>query len=334
MARKSGVVTIAEVAARAGVSPATVSRVMNGHFAGEPAIADRVRRVAAELRYTPNPLARSLALGRTKAIALVVPDLANPAFQQVLSGLTKEAGKDGYRVLVADSAESPEEEPLLAVETRRRCDALVLCAPRMSDETLARLAEGLQPLVLINRPDQPVHCPSLSIDYRSGIVNLARHLYDLGHRHIAYLQGTDVSVSNAYRLRGLAQFEAEHPGVRVERVAGGVTADAGAAAAPLVRDSGVTAVLAFNDLVAIGLIHALAGLCVRVPDDVSVTGFDDIPFARFLSPALTTASVPYEHLGAEAWLRMRALVGGEPPAHDAVFAPRLELRGSTAAPRD
>ena len=333
-ARKAGVATIAEVARRAGVSPATVSRVMNAHFAGEPEVAERVRQVATELHYSPNHLARSLALGETTAIALVVPDLANPAFQEVLSGLSKAAAKDGYRVLVADSAESPSDEPLLAAETRRRCDAIVLCAPRMADEVLVGLADSLRPLVLINRPDQAVQAPSLSIDYRSGIRRLGQHLYDLGHREIAYLEGPVGSVSNAYRLRGLAQFEAEHPGVRVERVAGGVTADAGAAAAPLVRDSGVTAVLAFNDLVAIGLIHALAGLGVRVPDDVSVTGFDDIPFARFLSPALTTASVPYEHLGAEAWLRMRALVGGEPPAHDAVFAPRLELRGSTAAPRD
>ena len=177
MARKSGVVTIAEVAARAGVSPATVSRVMNGHFAGEPAIADRVRRVAAELRYTPNPLARSLALGRTKAIALVVPDLANPAFQAVLAGLTRAAADDRYRVLVADSTDSAEEEPPLATETRRRCDAIVLCSPRMPDAVLAGLADGLRPLVLVNRSGRDVGAPSVSIDYRSGVLDLARHLH-------------------------------------------------------------------------------------------------------------------------------------------------------------
>lgn len=332
MARNAGVATIAEVARRAGVSQATVSRVMNAHFAGEPDVAERVRRVAAELHYAPNHLARALALGETTAVALVVPDLANPAFQQVLSGLSKAAARDGYRVLVADSAESPSEEPLLAAEIRRRCDAIVLCAPRMADDVLAGLAEGLRPLVLINRPDQGLAAPSLSIDYRSGIRNLAQHLYDLGHRRIAYLEGPEGSVSNAYRLRGLADFEAGAPDARIERMAGGVGAEAGVAAAARVRDSGVTAVLAFNDLVAIGLMHALRDLGVRVPDDVSVTGFDDIPFARFLSPALTTASVPYERLGAEAWVRMQALVHGETPAHDAVFAPRLELRGSTAAP--
>jgi LacI family transcriptional regulator len=332
MARRSGVATIAEVAVRAGVSPATVSRVMNGRFAGEPQVAERVRAAASELSYAPSHLARALALGETKAIALVVPDLANPAFQEILSGLSKAAAKDGYRVLVADSAESPAEEPALATEIRRRCDAIVLAAPRMGRERLVELADTLQPLVLINRNDSGVRAPSLSIDYRSGIQNLAQHLYDLGHRHVAYLQGADGSVSNAYRLLGLAAVEAALPDLRVERMAGGVGSEAGVAAARRVQDSGATAVLAFNDLVAVGLVHGLLDLGLRVPDDVSVTGFDDIPFARFLTPALTTASVPYERLGAEAWLRMRALVRGQTPAHDAVFSPRLELRASTAAP--
>lgn len=330
MARTPGVATIAEVARQAGVSPATVSRVMNGRFAGEPEVAERVRQVAVALSYSPNHLARALALGETKAIALVVPDLANPAFLQVLSGLSRAATRDGYRVLVADSAESPSEEPLLAAETRRRCDAIVLCAPRMPDERLAELADTLYPLVLINRPQGFLRAPSLSIDYRRGIENLARHLYGLGHRRLAYVQGPAQSVSNAYRLQGLADVEADLPDVRVKRLPGGVDTEAGLAAAAPVRDSGVTAVLAFNDLVAVGLIHGLGALGLRVPQDVSVTGFDDIPYARYLTPALTTVSVPYEQLGAEAWQRMHALVRGEAPAHDVVFAPRLALRGSTA----
>ena len=107
MARRTRAATISEVALHAGVSPATVSRVMNGRFLGDPAIAERVRDSARELDYSPNHLARSLALGQTKAIAFVVPDLANPAFQALLSSLSKTAAKDGYRVLVGDSAESP-----------------------------------------------------------------------------------------------------------------------------------------------------------------------------------------------------------------------------------
>ena len=100
-----------------------------------------------------------------------------------------------------------------------------------------------------------------------------------------------------------------------------------------VVESGATAALGFNDLVAVGLVHGLIERGIRVPDDVSVTGFDDIPFARFMSPSLTTVSIPHEILGTLAWARMRALLGGATPEHDVVFQPRLEVRRSTAAPR-
>jgi len=305
---------------------------MNGRFLGEPSVAERVRKAASDLDYSPSHLARSLALGQTKAIAFLVPDLANPAFQAVLSSLSKTAAKDGYRVLVADSAESPSDEPLLAVETRRRCDAIVLCAPRMPESELVALAGSLEPLVLINRAAPRTAAPSLSIDYQSGIQSLAQHLYSLGHRRLAYLEGPEGSVSNGHRLRGLEEFERAVPDVRIQRLPGGAGSEDGLAAAERVRDSGATAVLAFNDLVAVGLIGGLVELGVRVPEDVSVTGFDDIPFARYTSPSLTTASVPHEELGVQAWHRMSALIRGEAPDHNVVFQPRLELRRSTAAP--
>lgn len=333
MARQPRSVTIAQVAEHAGVSPATVSRVMNGRFLGEPEIADRVRASATELDYSPNYAARSLALGETKAIAFVVPDLANPAFQAVLSSLSKTAAKDGYRVLVADSAESPSDEPLLATEIRRRCDALVLCAPRMPEAQLIALADSVRPLVLINRTSAGITAPALSIDYQAGIQTLAQHLYSLGHRDLVFLEGPETSVSNGYRLRGLADFE-NSAGIRVGRIPVGVSSEDGLAAAQRVRDSGATAVLAYNDLVAIGLMGGLQELGMRVPDDISVCGFDDIPFARYSSPALTTASVPHEELGVQAWYRMRSLIRGEAPSHDVMFQPRLVVRGSTARPRD
>ena len=331
MKGRSGAATIAEVAVKAGVSPATVSRVMNGRFLGEPSIAERVLAVAAELAYSPNHLARSLALGQTSAIAFVVPDLANPAFQAMLSSISKAAAKDGYRVLIADSAESPSDEPLLVSEIRRRCDAVVLCAPRMSDDELLALADSLRPLVLINRASPVVDAPSLSIDYRAGIQDLAQHLYSLGHRHLVFLEGPAGSVSNRHRLDGLADFEQRLPDVRIDRMPGGATSEDGLAAAARVRDSGASAALAFNDLAAIGLIGGLLELGVRVPEDLSVTGFDDIPFARYSSPSLTTVSVPHEELGAQAWDRMRSLVSGEKPGENVVFRPRLEVRKSTAA---
>lgn len=332
MATRPRAATIAQVAEHAGVSQATVSRVMNGRFVGEPEVADRVKAVAAELNYSPSPLARSLALGVTRTIAIVVPDLGNPAFQAVLSGLSKTAGRDGYRLLVADSAESPADEPLLAAEVRRRCDSIVLCAPRMPEEELVALSASLHPLVVINRPTARIGAPSLSIDYESGIQQLAEHVYELGHRHLVYLEGPATSVSNAHRLAGLARFQERRPDVRLERLPGGVSLEEGRAAADAVLGTGATAALAYNDLVGVGLLAGLAERGVSVPGDISVTGFDDIPFARYVTPPLTTASVPHEELGVQAWHRLRSLIEDEPPGEDAVFQPRLEVRGSTAAP--
>ena len=332
MARRGTTTTIADVARHAGVSPATVSRVMNDRFVGEPAVAERVRESATELGYSPSPLARSLALGETHTVALLVPDIRNPAFQAILGGLTRGAARDGYRVLVADSAEMPDDEPVLATELRRRCDSVVLCAPRMSEERLVEIAAALAPVVLINRPSPSIAAPSLSIDYGSGITELARHLYDQGHRSFVYLGGPERSVSNARRRRALDEFEAATPDVVLHRLSCGADTEDGRRVAGMVRESGATAAIAFNDLVAVGLVDGLAAAGVRVPEDVSVTGFDDIPFARYTSPPLTTASVPYEELGSLAWHRLLAFINGEGQGDDLMLQPRVEIRGSTAAP--
>ncbi len=324
--------TIAEVARRASVSPATVSRVMNGRFVGDPEVADRVRRVAAELNYSPSPLARSLALGETHTIAFVVPDIGNPTFQAMLSTLSKSAAADGYRVLVADSAEDPEEEAVLAVETRRGCDALVLCAPRMSDERLGALLPALRPVLLINRSGLRFDAPSISVDYGTGIQHLAEHLHGLGHRHLAYLEGPAPSSSNQSRLDGLQSFADRVGDVRIDRIPAGSSSADGYQRGAAVRDTGATAALAYNDLVAVGLMSALIDLGVTVPTDISVAGFDDIPLVRYVTPRLTTVSVPYGPLGAEAWKRLHALINGETPSHNVVFQPRLQPRESTATP--
>jgi LacI family transcriptional regulator len=232
-------------------------------------------------------------------------------------------------VLVADSAESPEDELPLVNEIRRRCDALVLCAPRMTDAELVALAATARPLVLINRVNAGVDAPSLSIDYRRGIQDLAQLLADLGHRHLVYVEGPQESVSNRERNEGLAEFVQRVADVRIDRIHGGATSEDGLAAAAAVHESGASAALAFNDLVAIGLMGGLAERGVRVPRDISVTGFDDIPFARYSAPALTTVSVPHEDLGTQAWDRMKALIAGEVPRPDVIFRPQLEVRAST-----
>ncbi|MCU1528192.1 MAG: LacI family transcriptional regulator [Frondihabitans sp.] len=319
------------VAELAGVSVSTVSRVMNLNSTVDPEIAKRVRQAALTLNYAPSPLARSLVLGRTMTVAILVPDLANPTFQSMMRGVGRAAARDGYRILVADSIETISEESILALEMRRRCDAIVLCAPRMPEEELGALLPELAPVVLINRENAGTTTPVLTADYEAGIRPLADHLYGLGHRRLAYLEGNPESASNRSRARGLEAFATAHPGVEVVTLACGTSFENGYDRAGEVARSGATGVLAFNDLVAMGLLSGLTELGVKVPDDISITGFDDIPFARYTTPPLTTASVPVVELGEQAWKRLVAVIRSETPAVDVNYQPRLEIRGSTAS---
>lgn len=321
--------TIADVAARAGVSLATVSRVMNGKNSVDPALAERVREAALSLDYTASPLARSLVLGRTQTVAVVVPDLGNPTFQGALRGLSAGAAREGYHVLVADSFEQASEERVLALEARRRCDGIVLCAPRMDADEFEALLPQINPVVVINRDPSPTSAPMVAADYRSGLTKLLTHLRGLGHERLAYLAGSEHAASNVNRLAAVADFGAAHPGSSVEVLPGGVTFADGYAAAGSILASGATGVLAFNDLAAMGLLSALTERGVRVPEDISVTGFDDIEFARYTTPPLTTASVPVEELGEQAWSRLWDLLNGRTPAHNLSFGPKVVPRGST-----
>lgn len=325
--------TIADVAARAGVSPATVSRVMNGNPSVDAALAERVRAAAEELNYSASPLARSLVLGKTYTIAVVVPDLANPTFHGVLRGLSRAASHDGYHILIADSAEAVAEERILAAETRRRCDGLVLCAPRMAEADLEQLLEELKPVVLVNREAGSTSTPVIAADYRTGLVELLNLLYDYGHRSLVYLAGAPQSASNARRLEGVRAFLDDHPDTAIQVLRCGVNFADGYDAAERVLASAATGVLAFNDLVAMGLMSSLNERGVNVPERISVAGFDDIPFARYLTPPLTTASVPVTELGEQAWHRMWDLLNERAPGHPIIFRPRIENRGSTGPVR-
>lgn len=324
-------VTIADVAARAGVSLSTVSRALNGNPTVDPALAERVRDAAAALDYTASPVARSLVLGRTQTVAVVVPDLANPTFQAILRGLSRAASADDYHVLVADSAESVAEERALALTTRRRTDGVVLCAPRLAQDELDALVGAVRPVVLINRASGGT--PSVRADYRAALGAELAHLHALGHRRIVYLAGEPRSVANAARREAIATFVADHPGTDVSEIPCGVDVESGAAAAQAVLASGATAALSFNDLVAMGLLSAAQAKGCRIPADLSVVGFDDIPFARYTSPPLTTAAVPAAELGAQAWARMRALLEGGQAQHPLTLLPALTVRGSTGPAR-
>lgn len=324
--------TITAVAKHVGVSVATVSRVMNGNPTVAPEIAGRVRAAAEELGYTASPMARSLVLGRTQTVAVVVPDLGNPMFQGVLHGLTRAADAEGYHVLVADTAEDASVEPAKVRRARERCDAVVLVAPRMPEDDLAALAPSITPAVLVNRYSPRVALPTVRVDHRAGITGLAEHLLSLGHTRLAYLGGRADSYSDHERRAGLAAL-ARTAGFEPIILPGGVSHTDGVAAAERVLATGATAVMAYNDLVAQGLLSAFHARGVSVPGEISVTGFDDIPAASFTVPPLTTVAVPAEQLGLESWERLSHLLAGREVAADVTFRLRIKVRGSTGPPR-
>ena len=322
-------VTMAQVAEYAGVSQATVSRVLNGVTSVDPAIASKVTRAMAALNYSPSEAARSLVRGRSHTVALVVPDLENPMFQGVLKGFTLAAARDGYRVLVADSAENVDDETEIALEARGRCDALVLVSPRMSEADLHALVQRASPVVVINRDVDHAATPQLVVDYEGAVRELGQHLIDYGHRRIAYVAGPHASFANERRLQGLRRLERENPGIEILTVPAGSSMGAGYAAAERVLERGASAALAFNDLTALGLLSRLRELGVDVPGELSVAGMDDIPMARYAAPPLTTMSVPRIDIGRQAWVRMKESMADEPVAPALYYRPSLVAREST-----
>lgn len=322
---------ISDVARLAGVSSATVSRVINGVDTVREDIAERVRTVIREIGYVPSQTARSLSLGANRTVGVVVPDLSNPMFHQVLGGVHRAAAADGYRVLTADTLEEPAGEAAAALDIRNRTDALVLIAPRMTRAELLALLLRVQPAAVINRTTGG-NSVVARVDYGDGIQALARHLTGLGHRRLAFLSGPESSRSNHERLRGIADYRERHPEIDVVEIECGSSFADGYRSWEAVRQSGATAVMAFNDVVALGLIGRLDEVGVRVPDDLSVAGFDDITFSRYSAPALTTMSVELAEVGASAWRGLRSEIDGRTSREAAVFTPVLAVRGSTASP--
>jgi len=320
---------ISDIAELAGVSNATVSRVINGFSTVNEDIAQRVRDIIKEVGYVPSQTARSLSLGASETIGVVVPDLSNPMYHEVLRGVHRAAAADGYRVLVADTLEEPRGEAAVALDIRHRTDALVLIAPRMTRPELLALLMRVHPAAVINRTTGE-NAVVARVDYAAGIQTLADHLRGLGHSRIAFLSGPEQSRSNQDRQRGLEEYRAAHAEVEIIEIPTGSGFDDGHRSWEAVREAGASAVMAFNDLVALGLIGRLAEEGVRVPEDISVAGFDNIPFAQYSSPALTTMAVDLGELGASAWRDLRQEIEGVERREASVFTPVLQVRASTA----
>jgi DNA-binding LacI/PurR family transcriptional regulator len=325
-------VTIKDVARAAGVSASTVCRALGNPQLVRPATAERVRQAAGSLGYRPNRAARGLITGRTGNLGVIVPDLANPFFPGIVKGVQARAREADYTVFLADTDEDPAAELELVRTLSKQVDGIVLCSPRTGEDDL-RAAYEETPLVLLNRRVGRIPC--VTVDNVDGERQAVAHLTALGHRRIAYVEGPRSSWANRERLRGLrtltraAGMELIEVGSFLPQFSGGV------AAADLVLAARVTAVIAYNDLVALGLLHRFAARGVDVPGEISVVGCDDIILSTMVSPALTSIAIPTQsagRAGVELLLQLLA-------STDRTAAPRrtlsthLMVRESTGPPR-
>ena len=317
--------TIHDVAARAGVAASTVSRALNNPGRVNAATRERVQRIAAELNYVPSTQARALSSGRTRNVAMIVPDITNPYFFGLVRGAQRQLTAAGYTQVLLDTEESPEQEAHALSQLRKTCDGVILTGPRMTDEQIV-IASRAQPLVTINRNAAGV--PSVLINTPNAIGQAVDHLISFGHQRICYVSGPPNSFTNRWRWQALeetvrARRDDGRPNlsaVQIGNFSPGLKA--GAAAADAVLNTGATACVTFNDMLAIGMLHRFADRGIAVPGDISVIGCDDIFGSDFCNPPLTTMTAPIERAGRAA---VTMLLGLLDPTSAEVDRPRVLL---------
>jgi len=331
--------TIRDVAQRAGVHPATASRALNPALPGRitEATAGRVRAAALELGYTPDPTARSLRTRRSGVVGVVVPDLTNPVLPPIVRGVEETLWDAGLACLVADTDNDPEREASAIAElAARRCEGLVVASATRDSATVRALAGDDVATVLVTRDVPAAGLSFVGGDDAAGVRAAVVHLVGLGHRRIGYVAGPGDLSTTRTRVRALRAALAAAPGrprpvVRHAR-AYTVTAGRAAAARMLAGDGDLTAILAGNDMLAVGVYEALADAGLRCPADVSVVGHNDMPMVDKLEPPLTTVAIPQYEIGVAAARVLLGHLAGERAPERRLLATRLVVRRSTAPP--
>ena len=321
--------TIADVAARSGVSTATVSRILSNSAPARPETRERVLAAARELGYRPSGVARALKRRETRTIGLVVTDITNPFYPQIVRAAEVAAHERGYGLVLANGEDDPVRElSHLELLVERRVDGIVIASSRLTRHHSAHLDEIGVPIVLVNDPVASSRRPTITADHRLGTRLATEHLLGLGHRRIGHISAPAEHVAAGLRRRGVAEAMRGIGSPVVVEGDGGV--EGGAAAVPALLEAGVTGIVAYNDLTAIGALRGLRRRGVRVPDDVSLVGFDDIPMAAWTDPPLTTVRQDTAALGRWAVERIiRELAGDRPPAERVLLPPTLVIRDST-----
>jgi LacI family transcriptional regulator len=346
--------TIADVARRARVSTATVSRVLAGHGRARQETRDRIFAAARELGYRPSGVARSLRQRATRTLGLIITDIENPFFPQLVRAVEDAAHDLGYAILLCNAADDPEREAeYLDLLVDRWVDGVVIAASSLGGRHREWLADAPLPIVLVNSPEQDIGLSTIASDNHAGGGLAARHLAELGHRRIGLIGAPPRNVDGPARLAGareaLRTAGIEHGVIHVAADDAGVTGGQRAAAEILAIDPGVTGLVAYNDLMAIGAMRAVRAGGRRVPNDVSITGFDDVDLAAFVDPPLTTIAQSTAEMGRWAVDQLIRTLGRHPvdaeshgssvgssnsepdaePAAHVLLPVRLVVRGST-----
>lgn len=342
---RSTTATIEDVALRAAVSISTVSNVLNGRQARmRPETLERVQKVIAELDFRPNQSARRLKTGHIAMIGLLVPSIANPFFGALARWVEETANERGYGVLLCNTQRSAEREQAYAQSFMAQgVKGVILGSSLQAQEHLTPLIGKGLAVVSFDRTAQlePLAMDYVTLDnYRAGVM-AAEHLIGLGHREIVYVSAPLRSVSRIARLEGARDACANHKvkfDSHIRDVTSGQTememAELGRAGGTALHAEGsqATGFIAMNDMLAIGLLSGLRQCKLRVPEDVSVIGIDDMFLGSYLSPALTTLRQPMQKMASAAVERVLArLKDSNEPAHELVFMPELVVRESTAA---
>jgi DNA-binding LacI/PurR family transcriptional regulator len=318
------------VAAAAGVSVSTVSRVFSHPEKLAPATVHHVREVAARLRFAPNLTARALITGSSPYLGIVVPDLGNPYMTTLLKAAQARCRSRDIIVFAADTDDAPDIERRVCEQFARQTRALLLCAPRMSEPHIREVAEQI-PVMLVNRPIDGI--PGVYTDSAAPMAELVDRLCELGHRTIAYLPGPTASWADKVRARAVAERVRGRGASLVRLDPTAARHEDGVAAARVAAERGASAVVAFDDVLAAGLIEGFRRLGLSVPGDVSVTGHDDV-LAGLVQPGLTTVDGRAAHVARLAVDRLLAepLAEDAPDVEQVAVAAGLVWRGSVAGP--
>jgi DNA-binding LacI/PurR family transcriptional regulator len=304
-----GRVKIKDVAKHANVSISTVSRVVNELDRVNPETRERVLEVIRELRYQPSAFARGLAIQRTQTLGFVIPILSDPFFLEIVRGVEEAAAAAGHNLLVASQPFEHDARRYLQLFDQRRVDSMILVGIKVPPEELERLlAQGFA--VAFVQQDGGEGALTFLADNYGGARVLAEHLLELGYRRIAYIAGSDYTPDNAERLRGLKDALAGRGLAPFAFAQGDYHRGSGARAmAEILQGPRPEAVFAANDQMAVDAMMAARERGLRVPEDIAVVGFDDVPMADYVSPALTTVRQPAYEMGYRA---ARAVLAAEP----------------------